>query len=175
MIRSSALLFLVLGPLAVPWCAADALKGRVQLTGSIVDSGCNIRVGNNNQIVSFKPLAVSGLLSGDPSVRQALTIYISDCITPEKNRSGPPVQGFMLKFEGQRHDENFGLQGDAKGIALQIKDSQGKLISPGMTLEYGALSTERLLLNYSLTLVGSGRVLEAGDYHATIKLNIQHF
>lgn len=175
MIRSSALLFLILGPLAVPWCVADTLKGRVQLTGSIVDSGCNIRVGNNNQIISFKPLAMSGLLSGDTSAQQALTIYINDCITAKKNRSGPPVQGFMLTFEGQRHDGNFGLQGDAKGIALQIKDSQGNLVSPGMVLEHGALSTERLLLNYSLTLVGSGRVLEAGDYHATIKLNIQHF
>ncbi len=31
------------------------------------------------------------------------------------------------------------------------------------------------MLNYSLTLVGSGHALEAGSYHATIKLSIQHF
>ncbi|WP_095169708.1 fimbrial protein [Pseudomonas sp. Irchel 3H3] len=175
MIRSTALLLLTLYPLGVPVCTADALKGRVQLAGSIVDSACTIRMGNDSQTIAFKPLALNGLLSGDSSSQQPLTIYISNCITSEKHNDSDPSQRFKLAFEGPPDGKHFGIDGGAKGIALQIKDQQGKLISPGMSLEHNTLSTDSLMLNYSLTLVGSGHALEAGDYHATIKLSIQHF
>lgn len=175
MIRSTALLLLALGPLVVPVCAADALEGRVQMTGSIVDSACTIRVGNDSQTIAFKPLAVDGLLNGNTSSQQSLNIYISDCIVSAKQNNSDPAQRFNLTFEGPPDGKHFGIQGGAKGIALQIKDEQGQLISPGMLLEHSTLSTDSLMLNYSLTLVGSGHALEAGDYHATIKLSIQHF
>ena len=175
MIRSTALLLLAMSPLSLPACAADALKGRVQLAGSIVDSACTIRVGNDSQMIAFNPLALSGLVSGDISSQQPLTIYISNCITPEKHKNPAPSQRFKLTFEGQPDGKYFGIHGDAKGIVLQIKDQQGKLISPGMSLEQNTPSSDSLMLNYSLTLVGSGHALEAGEYHATIKLSIQHF
>lgn len=175
MIRSTALLLMAIGPLGVPVCAADALKGRVQLAGSIVDSACTIRVGNDSQMITFNPLALNGLLSGNISSQQPLTIYISNCIASEKHNNSAPSLRFKLTFEGQPDGKYFGIHGGAKGIALQIKDQQGKLISPGMSLEHNTQSTDSLMLNYSLTLVGSGHALEAGDYHATIKLSIQHF
>jgi type 1 fimbria pilin len=175
MIRSTTLLLLVLLPLGPPVCAADALKGRVQMAGSIVDSACSIRVGSDRQTVAFKPMALNGLLNGDPSSQQFLTVYVTDCIASEKSNDTDTSQRFRLTFEGQAYGKYFAIEGVAKGIALQIKDHQGKLVSPGMLLEHSPISADQLLLNYSLTLVGSGRVLEAGDYHATLKLNIQHF
>lgn len=174
MIRSTVLR-LVLVSLAMPVCAEEALKGQVQLAGSIVDSACSINVGSTSQTISFKPLALSGLLSGDRSSVQPLTIFISDCIKPEHSRSASSSQGFQLIFEGQPHGKYFGIGGGARGVALQITDSQGKLISPGMVLVPSARANDGLLLNFSLMLVGSGQALEAGDYHATIKLSIQHF
>ncbi|MGF6593718.1 fimbrial protein [Pseudomonas sp. 2835] len=154
----------------------DAFKGRVQLAGSIVDTACTIRVGNESQTIAFKPMALNGLVSGNATSQQPLTIYISDCITSGKNHNKTdPSQRFKLTFEGQPYGKYFGIQGGAKGIALQIKDNQGRLISPGMSLEHSALSIDSLMLDYSVTIVGSGHALEAGDYHATIKLNIQHF
>lgn len=182
MIRSTAALLvpLALYILSQPACAAEsslssALKGRVQLVGSIVDSGCNIRVGNDRQTVAFKPTALSGLARGDSASQQSLNIYISDCISSSSRNTARPSQRFKLTFEGERDGKHFSVQGAAKGIALQIKDEQGKLISPGMLLELSSLSADLLMLNYSLALVGSGHVLEAGDFHATIKLSIQHF
>ncbi|MFP3407754.1 fimbrial protein [Pseudomonas sp. P1B16] len=172
-----ALLFVLSEPAsATEPLPGGSFKGRVQIAGSIVDSACSIRVGGDSQTIAFKPLALNGLLSGDTTSQQSLTIYISDCITPEKhNKKTDPFQRFTLTFEGQPYGKNFGIQGGAKGIALQIKDNQGKLVSPGMLLEHGALSIDSLMLNYSMTLIGSGHTLEAGDYHATIKLSIQHF
>ncbi|WP_152224310.1 fimbrial protein [Pseudomonas sp. SCB32] len=174
MIRSTTLL-LTLGILGVPISAADALKGRVQLAGSIVDSACTIRVGNDSQTIAFNPLALNSLVSGNTSHQQSLNIYISDCIASDTQNKTDPAQRFELTFEGQPDGENFAIQGDAKGIALRIKDEQGQLISPGMLIEHSTHSTDSLMLNYSLALVGSGRALEAGEYHATIKLSIQHF
>ncbi|AIL61829.1 fimbrial protein [Pseudomonas alkylphenolica] len=182
MIRSTALLLMPLFLYAwgQPASAAEApiggaLKGRVQLAGSIVDSACSIRVGNDNQTVAFKPTALNGLVSGDSSSQQSLSIHISDCISSSASSNSEPAQRFKLAFEGEAEGKYFGIQGGAQGIALQIKDEQGKLISPGMLLEHSSLSSDSLMLNYSLSLVGSGHALEAGDYHATIKLSIQHF
>jgi type 1 fimbria pilin len=174
------LLALLLHALGEPVWAAEplpgtALKGHVQLTGSIVDSACTIRVGNDSQVIAFKPTALNGLVSGDSSSQQSLNIYISDCIGSAAYNKTEPSQRFKLTFEGEPEGKYFGMQGGARGIALQIKDEHGQLISPGTVLEHSTVSTDLLLLNYSLTLVGSGHALEAGDYHATIKLSIQHF
>ncbi|SDU99581.1 fimbrial protein [Pseudomonas mucidolens] len=182
MIRSIALslipltLFMVGEPArATEAVSGGALKGRVQLAGSIVDSACTIRVGNESQTISFKPTVLSGLVSGDSTSQQPINIYVSDCTTYHALRSPLPPQLFKLSFEGETDGKHFGTQGTAQGIALQIKDEHGKLISPGMLLDHSMQSADILILNYYLTLVGSGHVLKAGDYHATIKLNIQHF
>jgi type 1 fimbria pilin len=182
MIRSTAVLLIPLALFGIgePTGAAEplpggALKGRVQLLGSIVDSACSIRVGNANQAIDFKPTALSGLVRGATSNQQTLNIYISDCIASNSSADGDPSQRFRLTFESEREGKYFSVQGAARGIALQIKDQQGTLISPGMLLEHNTASADTLMLNYSLTLVGSGHALEAGDYHATIKLSIQHF
>ncbi|MCO7580383.1 MULTISPECIES: fimbrial protein [Pseudomonas chlororaphis group] len=174
MVRSTALL-LALCTLDVPLCAADAFKGRVQLTGSIVDSACSIHMGNDNQTVAFTPLALSSLVSGNTSTQQPLNIHISDCMTSDASHNNAPSQRFELTLEGPPDGKYFATQGTAKGIALRISDEQGRLISPGMLIEHGTRSINSLALNYSLTLVGSGHTLEAGDYHTTIKLSIQHF
>ncbi|QXI46732.1 fimbrial protein [Pseudomonas anuradhapurensis] len=174
MIRSSALV-LALCTLGVPVCAADVFKGRVQLTGSIVDSACTIRMGNDSQTIAFNPLALNSLVSGNTSAKQSLKIAIRDCFTSTTARDIAPSQRFRLTFEGQPEGKNFAIQGAAKGIALRIEDEHGKLISPGESIEHNTDTADRLLLNYSLTLVGSGHALETGDYNATIKLSIQHF
>jgi type 1 fimbria pilin len=174
MIRSSALA-MALCTLGVPACAADVFKGRVQLTGSIVDSACTIRMGNDSQTIAFNPLALNSLVSGSTSAKQSLNISISDCITSTTAQKIAPSQRFRLTFEGQPDGKNFAIQGAAKGIALRIEDEHGKLISPGVSIEHNTHTADRLLLNYSLTLVGSGHALETGNYHSTIKLSVQHF
>jgi len=174
MIRSSAQV-LALCMLGVPICAADVFKGRVQLTGSIVDSACTIRMGNDSQSIAFNPLALNSLVSGNTAAQQSLNIHISDCLTSTTPQDIAPSQRFRLSFDGQPDGKNFAIQGAAKGIALRIEDEHGKLISPGVSIEHHTGTADSLLLNYSLTLVGSGQALETGDYHATIKLSIQHF
>ncbi|MCK3863868.1 hypothetical protein [Pseudomonas sp. B329] len=182
MIRSPVVLLipLLLYTFGQPVCAIEpmvnsALEGRVQLAGSIVDSACTIRVGNESQTIDFKPTVLNELVHGNTSPQQPLNIYITDCVTSNSRSAPPSSQQFKLTFEGAGEGKHFSLQGAAKGIALQIKNTQGTLISPGMLLEHGSLSADTLMLNYSLTLVGIGQALEAGNYHATIKLSIQHF
>lgn len=180
MTRSVALLVLLFLYAVDEYACADelwstTLKGRVQLAGSIVDSACSIRVGNDRQTIAFKPTALSGLINGDGSSQQPLKIYVSHCTTSDIQGSQPPSQRFKLAFEGETSGKYFGIQGGAQGIALQIKDEHGKLVSPGMLLDQSTPSADTQMLNYSLTLIGSGHALEAGDYHATIKLSIQHF
>ena len=180
MIRSSALLLIPLFLFGQPVYSAEPAdksqqKGRVQLVGSIVDTGCAMRVGNAGQTVTFQPAALHGLVRGDASFKQPLNIYLSDCGTSNSGSSARAARALELTFEGESNGRYFGVQGGAQGIALQIKDARGKLITPGMLLEDTSRIADTLALNYFLELVGTGNTLQAGNYHATIKLSIQHF
>ena len=173
-------LLLALFALDQPACVAEpfvggALNGRVQLTGNIINSACTLHVGNERQTVVFSPASLSGIVSGNSSSQQPLNIYIRDCITSNSRDNSAPTQHFKLTFEGVPEGKSFNIQGSARGIALQIKDERGQMVSPGMILEHSTPANDRLMLNYSVTLVGSGHALEAGDYNVTIKLNLQHF
>ena len=184
MIRSTVLLLLLLLLVfylfGTPVRAADplagsALKGRVQVTGSIVDTGCAMRVGNEGQTVTFQPAALQGLVRGDASFRRPLNIYLSGCGNLSARANSSASRGMKLTFEGENNGQYFGVQGAAQGVALQIKDAHGKLITPGMLLDDIARAADAMALNYFLELVGTGSSLRAGNYHATIKLSIQHF
>ena len=180
MIRSSALLLIPLFLFGQTIYSAEPVdnrlqKGRVQLFGSIVDTGCAMRVGNEGQTVTFQPAALHGLVRGDASFQQPLNIYLSDCGNANNGSSARVSRTLELTFEGENSGRYFGVQGAAQGIALQIKDAHGKLITPGMLLEDSSRIADTLAVNYFLELVGTGNTLQAGNYHATIKLSIQHF
>lgn len=182
MIRSITLLllsFILYGADGYAWADTklthNSLKTYVQLTGSINDSACNISLGADDQTIAFKPAELNGFVRGNPVSHKSLSIYISDCVGSSLRLSPTPLQRFNLSFEGEAEGRNFKVYGQAQGITLQIKDERGNFVSPGMLLEYGSLSGDRLMLSYSLSLIGSGYLLEAGDFHTTIKLSIQHF
>ena len=184
MIRSGVLLLLslllVLLLFGEPVCAAEPLtnqqqKGRVQLTGSIVDTACAMHMGNEGQTVTLQPASLDGLVRGAVTFRRALNIYLSDCGITNTGSSVITSRALKLTFEGEAEGKYFGLQGAAQGVAIQIKDAHGKRIAPGMSLDDSSGAVDTIELNYFLELVGTGTVLQAGDYHATIKLSVQHF
>lgn len=180
MIRSSALLLIPLILFGQPVYSAEPpqdrqQKGRVQLAGSIVDAGCAMRVGNEGQTVTFRPVALHGFVRGETSFQQPLNIYLSDCGTSNTSSGAKASRAMELTFEGDSDGKNFSVKGVSQGVALQIKDARGKLITPGMLLEDSSRAADFMALNYFLELVGTGSTLQAGNYHATIKLSIQHF
>lgn len=150
-------------------------RGRVNMSGSIVEAGCAMQVGNEGQTITFQPAALHGLVRGDASFKQPLNILLSGCGALNARGNGSSSRALKLTFEGEGNGQYFGIQGAAQGVALQIKNAGGKLITPGMILDTSALSADAVALNYFLELVGTGNSLRAGNYHATIKLSIQHF
>lgn len=167
MIRSSALLLIPLFLFGQTIYSAEPVdnrlqKGRVQLFGSIVDTGCAMRVGNEGQTVTFQPAALHGLVRGDASFQQPLNIYLSDCGNANNGSSARVSRTLELTFEGENSGRYFGVQGAAQGIALQIKDAHGKLITPGMLLEDSSRIADTLALNYFLELVGTGNTAAGG-------------
>ncbi|MGG7597586.1 fimbrial protein [Pseudomonas sp. WC1] len=149
-------------------------KGRVQLTGSIVVGGCSIRVGSDNQTVSLPATALQGLLRGDGISQQPLRIEISGCFAMSAQDQADPRQLMRVVFDGEGSEGYFSTQGDARGVALQIRDSNGKPIVPGTVLQGSHVAVDRLTLDYVLALVGDGATLASGEFRATVRLVIQH-
>nr|BFD44450.1 hypothetical protein FFPRI1PSEUD_59490 [Pseudomonas sp. FFPRI_1] len=168
-----------LGLCAQPQASAvegeEWLKGRMHMSGSIFDAACAIRIDNQYQAIRMMPTPIHGLVNGEASTQQPLTISIINCGSSNARVNDSVFKSFALVFEGDGNGQYFITQGTAKGIAIQIKDQFGNLVIPGVPLKGNEVIARNRALNYSLTLAGSGSALNAGDYHATIRLRIHHF
>ncbi len=171
-----SLLCLVIAGGALPVQAQPPLqKGQLQMVGEIFDAACAIQVESQYQAISMAPTPVHGLVSGDAATRQALDIQIVNCGSSNTLSRQSLFNSFTVVFEGDGNDGYFATQGTAQGIAIHIKDVNGNSVIPGVPVKGSEVAATDMALNYSLTLIGSGTSLSAGDYHATIRLGINHF
>ena len=171
-----SLLCLVIAGSALPVQAQPPLqKGQLQMVGEIFDAACAIQVESQYQTISMAPTPMHGLVSGDASTQQALDIQIVNCGPTSTLSRQSLFNSFSVVFEGEGNDGHFTTQGTAQGIAIHIKDVNGNSVIPGVPVKGSEVAATDMALNYSLTLIGSGTSLSAGDYHATIRLGINHF
>ncbi|MFJ2455908.1 fimbrial protein [Pseudomonas protegens] len=171
-----SLLWLVIAGSAAAVHAQPPLqKGQLQMVGEIFDAACAIQVESQYQTISMVPTPIRGLVSGDASTLQALDIQIVNCGPTNTLSRQSLFNSFSVVFEGEGNDRYFATQGTAKGIAIQIKDINGNPVIPGVPVKGSEVAVTNMALNYSLTLIGSGTSLSAGDYHATIRFGINHF
>lgn len=159
---------------ASPVPGSSDIRGLVHMTGRIVDTPCALHADNQYQAFTLQPTAIGGLLQGDTNIKQPLKMYINGCTT-ETNNTNSRAAGFILTLEGEGAEREFAVLGSAKGIALIIKDDQGNPVSPGVPLQDTNVASGNMTLNYSISLTSTGNAIEAGDYHATIKLRINHY
>ena len=69
----------------------------------------------------------------------------------------------------------FNIEGDAKGIALRIIDSDGNVAKPGAPLPSGELKSGKMSLNYSIQLVSNHKALHAGEYNSIVKYKMDYY
>ncbi|CAB3640027.1 fimbrial protein [Achromobacter pestifer] len=175
--RSGLLLLLIAHVTgAVDPANAQALEGKVNMSGAIVNGACSIQVETKDQTISMVPAPISGLVSGEATIQQPFTLQLVNC-SPGSNSTSVTTgsNAFTLIFEGAGDSQMFLARGSAKGIAIRIKDSRGNPVMPGVPMHELLPSSGDLALNYALRLTGTGAALQAGDYQITIRLRMNYF
>jgi len=178
----SALKFALILCSSVISCAlwAGEGEGRLALQGSIVVNPCTIRVGDERQALVIGNISTGQLLRDGVGATVEFTIGLRGCVLHRIiNGHGKPFNGveaqFRILFDGINEGGNFGLTGTARGMAITIRDAAGRKVRPGEFAELALSKEGDMDFRYTLTLVGNGTALQAGDHQSSVNFRIAYF
>lgn len=150
--------------------------GRVGMQGAIIATACAIATQSEYQAIDMAPLSVSQLMRDGEGPSKPFAIKLVNCslITPGTT---PPTlwQGFEITFDGLQDIGLFGMTGQARGIALQLTDDDGRVASPGVPFSTGKIKEGSMVLNYAFRVVSNRQHLKAGDYYSTVKFKMDYY
>lgn len=149
--------------------------GRVNMIGSIIEAACAIDVFSQDQTINIGILPINQIAQDGLSTKRSFSIQLISCILAKDNQPLPDLRHVQITFDGQADAGAFGVEGEAKGIALQITDSRGNIVMPGVPLPVGNITAKDMLLNYSIRLVKNHQLLHSGEYSSTVKFKMDYY
>lgn len=145
--------------------------GRVGMLGSIIDTPCAIATNDIQQAIDMKITTVGEVLDNGHGQSFPFSIRLVNCVIDPT----VSVQSyFSTTFDGPAEDGLFRING-AKGVGLQIVDTDGNIATPGKALPAGAEVNKSQQLNYTMRLVRNRDAIDSGDYHAAIRFKVDYF
>lgn len=173
MFKKISLLFLLLNMSVVSqaW-SSDMGSGRVKMAGSIIDTACAIDINSIDQTLDMGVAPIGRIIRDGYSIKKSITINLIKCIL---DRDSTQWKYFSITFDGMNDEGLFTVEGDAKGIALRIIDSDGNVAKPGIPLPSEKLESGEMSLNYSIQIVSDHKALHAGEYNSIIKYKMDYY
>ncbi|WP_431224774.1 fimbrial protein [Serratia sp. L9] len=150
-------------------------QGRVSMEGTIVETPCAIDVGDRDQSLVMDTLPISQLIRDGRGPEKDFAIHLVDCVLTRLNPAQPDWQLFQVTFDGDRDSNYFGVTGEARGVALMIRDIKGEVAIPGDALPVSVITPGERHLRYTLSLVGNQDTLQAGDYRSAIRFRMDYY
>ncbi|BEM16625.1 MULTISPECIES: fimbrial protein [Serratia] len=160
---------------AMPATASVIGWGRVNMEGAIVNAACAIESASRDQTIDMKTLPVEQITRDGHGLTRSFTLKLVNCGLSGDNSANSGRQHFRMIFDGNAEGKNFGVIGDARGVALRIADSIGTDIYPGVPMSIENTLTKDYRLNYSMQLVANSQVLRAGDYRSAIRFKLDYY
>ncbi|MBC3378723.1 type 1 fimbrial protein [Serratia fonticola] len=150
-------------------------KGRVSMEGAIVETPCAIEVGDHDQSLVMDTLPVSLLIREGRGPERQFSIRLMNCVLSRVDATVPVWQRFQVTFDGDNDHGHFGVSGEARGVALMIRDARGEMAAPGEAMPAIAITPGERQLHYTLNLVGNQQTLRAGDYRTAIRFRMDYY
>lgn len=162
------LLFGIISSLSVQ--ASKEEKGRVNLNGEIFTPACSIASGKYDQTIDL------GLLDINNIGRQTFpfSLNITSCVSDTTSKINNHYQTAIIKFDGNGNKEWFELVGETQGIGMEITDSQGHKVSPGIAGESVMLTEENRILRYSVSFILTTDEMKSGHYSSAINFVLDY-
>ncbi|ASV56847.1 MrfB [Lelliottia jeotgali] len=156
--------------------ASQGARGRVSMQGSIIDTACAIDTGSLYQSIEMPPLPIAQILRDGRGPEVPFSIRLINCTLQHQNPALPDWYAFQVTFDGSTTSRGlFGIQGQARGIGLQIADAFGEIAEPGNPMNMHILEAGATEMKYTLRLEGNHEHLHAGDYSSIIRFKLDYF
>jgi len=149
-------------------------QGRLSVQGSIIETPCAIDIRSRDQSVDMGVTSKSAIARDGRSAAHPFSIWLVNCHLARLDAGLPDWRYFRATFDGHDDNGNFALDGEARGVAVEVADAAGNIAHPGEPLAPGGLTTGDRQLNYILRLVGNRRALKAGDFRTTLRFRLDY-
>ncbi|ASM15412.1 type 1 fimbrial protein [Serratia marcescens] len=155
--------------------SANQGRGEVTVNGRIIASACAIDTESGDQTITMATLPVSQIIRDGQGELHEFTIKLVNCTLEKFNPELDDWRYFAVTFDGREDAGLFGVDGNAKGIALQISDTRGNVAAPGMPMAKNEIQSDTMAFNYGLRLMGNNQVMKAGSYYSTVRFKMDYY
>lgn len=156
--------------------AAQAdLSGRVVMGGEIVEAACAISPEHLEQRIVLSDLSPDRLMRGEGGELHPFSINLMNCNPVHQKPGYENWLGFQITFDGPADGNRFALQGESRGVALEIRDDRGVIALPGVAMQSHAMPTGERKLNYNFRLIGNQKLMKAGSHFALLKYKLDYY
>lgn len=150
------------------------LTGRVSMNGNIISSACDINTGDGYQTIAMHTETRGRLKHIGEGIPQFFSIELTNCTLGES--VSPDAWSYLnVIFDGDEEQGMFRVQGNAGGVALELKNSNGSVIHPGQVVLWQQTPVTNNRMDYQIKLKSTMRDLIVGDYSAIIRYRIEYF
>lgn len=151
-----------------------ALTGHVNMNGTILSSACDIDTGDGYQAIEMPAETRTHIKRTGEGEPQDFSIQLTNCALDSLSE---PVawQYINIIFDGEEDEGLFRVNGNAGGVALELRDQSGTLIHPGVVMPWQQTSVTDNRLDYQIKLKNTMRNLVVGDYSAIIRYRVEYF
>lgn len=162
------------------WClplfAANQGEGAVLIQGAVLYTPCAIDLDSRDQTIDMGDTPVSEIATKGYGPTRSFTVRLINCLMlPTPGDSKYDSEFYQITFEPMTGAERFSVRGDAKGIELTIRDTDGNIAAPGVAFPAREVRTGSMNLKYSLQLVSNGQPLKAGEYQSLIRFKMDYY
>ncbi|HEO9034751.1 MULTISPECIES: fimbrial protein [Serratia] len=157
--------------------AADftPFQGHVNMQGTILDAACAIAAGSREQVIDLDIFPTAEIVRNGQGISHPFSIELINCLLTASEIESQNSQRFQMTFDGETDGKSFSVQGEAKGIALQIIDDRGNIATPGAPLSHEGFSLNEMQLSYSLRLISNNQPLHAGAYSSAVRFKLDYY
>lgn len=149
--------------------------GQVNMHGEIIDSACNIGVGNHEQAVVISAVSLAEIIDGGQSQSAAISIELVNCSLIHSRTKPSGEKRFHITFDGKPDGEHFSLWGEGAGVALQLNDKFGNTARPGQPLPLRSVHSESKRLDYDFRLIANNQTIKSGSYFSAVRFKLDYF
>lgn len=172
---ATGILLAITAIISVAAQAGGGLSGRVMMGGEIIESACAISPEHWEQHIMLNNISPDRLIRGNGSELYPFSIKLINCSPEHQNSESGSWLGFQVTFEGPTDGNRFKLQGNSRGLAIEIQDDRGFIALPGVALPLYPVPTGDKNLNYNLRLIGNQKLMKAGSHFALLKYKLDYY
>ncbi|MFP2693923.1 fimbrial protein [Enterobacter ludwigii] len=160
----------------LPLIAENQGEGAVFIKGEVLYTPCAIDLDSRDQTIDMGETPVSEIATKGYGPTRIFTVRLINCLMlPSPGNRKYDSEYYQITFEPMTGAERFSVRGDAQGIELTIRDTDGHIAEPGVAFPAREVTAGSMSLNYSLQLVSNGKPLKAGDYQSLIRFRMDYY